>query len=574
MNKQKIVFIIAALIALTIASYKAFYLFKTRKSEETLEYTIAPKIDTAKPFFKVHLTFCSSQMEKLRFILPLSFHGQTQLYGQISDLQILANKKTVFQKKKITQDMLENNHLLVPIDSNKKQMVSVKYRFVPRAIWHKGIPKIDSRYFRFIGRTLFIFPDTDLTKKINVKLRWKNIPASWNVINSHGVNQTTQRIEIPARQFITKECMYAGGDFEIHKKLIQGKPLYIGIRGSWRSPQNDLTKKDFIDLTEKIVHEERSFWNDFNYPYFFVLLIPSESETSFWGTGLYNGFCLTWKNRVFNREATAFILAHELFHNWVGSNGKIKMGQAEYYWFSEGFTDYYAALILLRIGIISFENYVKRYNNVLFNYFTSPARNYPSKKAIELRHTSWRIEKLPHYQGNIIAQEWNTNIKAKSNGKYSLDNIMLDLKNAARGADLALSFNSLLEQVSKKYLKKEVLADIKKYIIDGQTIQPTTNALGPCCSLEIKKMKEFDEGCKLGLSIQKGKIIGVKKDGPAYKAGLRDGQIILKWDTVVPPQKNSLIKLKIKDLDGSIKTVRYYPKGKREFDVPQYVVKQ
>ena len=38
------------------------------------------------------------------------------------------------------------------------------------------------------------------------------------------------------------------------------------------------------------------------------------------------------------------------------------------YWFSEGFTDYYASLLLLRAGLISLEDHVAGYNSLIKEY--------------------------------------------------------------------------------------------------------------------------------------------------------------------------------------------------------------
>ena len=52
-----------------------------------------------------------------------------------------------------------------------------------------------------------------------------------------------------------------------------------------------------------------------------------------------------------------YVLAHELFHEWNAD--QMRAGDTPLLWFSEGFTDYYARLLLLRSGLISLDDYAR-----------------------------------------------------------------------------------------------------------------------------------------------------------------------------------------------------------------------
>ncbi|MCJ7617326.1 MAG: hypothetical protein MUO43_12405 [Desulfobacterales bacterium] len=65
-----------------------------------------------------------------------------------------------------------------------------------------------------------------------------------------------------------------------------------------------------------------------------------------------------------------YLFAHELFHTWnTGKLGVRQNPEQLIYWFSEGFTGYYARLLLLRAGLITIEEYVSDYNDKLIRYY-------------------------------------------------------------------------------------------------------------------------------------------------------------------------------------------------------------
>ena len=52
-----------------------------------------------------------------------------------------------------------------------------------------------------------------------------------------------------------------------------------------------------------------------------------------------------------------------------------------HYWFSEGFTDYYARALMVRAGVISTTEFVAQWNEMLAAYAGSPARTMSGKQA-------------------------------------------------------------------------------------------------------------------------------------------------------------------------------------------------
>src|SRR6185503_10606480 len=78
------------------------------------------------------------------------------------------------------------------------------------------------------------------------------------------------------------------------------------------------------------------------------------------------------------------------------------------YWFTEGVTDYYAAITLWRAGLWSFDRVLDNFNTVARKYFGSPVRNYTADRMVEQRKANGSAERLPYLQGHLLASRWNT----------------------------------------------------------------------------------------------------------------------------------------------------------------------
>lgn len=76
----------------------------------------------------------------------------------------------------------------------------------------------------------------------------------------------------------------------------------------------------------------------------------------------------------------------------------------------------------------------------------------------------------------------------------------------------------------------------------------------------------YDLGFDADASKTAGKITGVEADGPAFSAGLRDGQA-LKHVSISRNQPDRIAEITIQT-DGGPQTIKYYPRGK--MTVPQY----
>lgn len=267
--------------------------------------------------------------------------------------------------------------------------------------------------------------------------------------------------------------MYVAGDFRISEHSSNQMSMYTAIRGNWLPD----VEQQLRNVITKIIDSERQFWNDFSDSFYLVTVIPWHNH-GYGGTGLTNSFCMFMNEKQIINPGVIWTISHETFHHWFG--GKISVDDT-IKWLHEGFADYYGMQIPLRSGLISFQEYIDLYNNILNSYYVSRAKNMPNNKICDKFWCDYEVQKLPYQRGNLLAHNWNTQIQKATNNTASLDNAMRDIfKKAQEKQKLTVS---LFESIMHSYHITSIKDDIKEYIIDGQTIEPDKEAFGNQCDL-------------------------------------------------------------------------------------------
>lgn len=505
----------------------------------------------------VNLYFKGEEDGISRLKLPFEWDRQARLYNQIKNL----HSESVDTSIKET-----NEPQLKIVEYKPRQTVHLQYEVVQdwagdkiqNGFFNRAVLQKD--YFYLIGDTFLVHPDWQPTKRVSIELRWKNFPRKWSLANSFGADETRQTINGSLND-ITKG-IYLGGDFRVKSFPVRGKSVYTAIRGLW-----NFSDEEFQSLVRRIMDVERTFWNDNDFPYYLVVLFPID-DTDTGGEARTNAFSLYFPQDTKSVFDFKFSLAHELFHLW----NPIRLGgikDEKLYWFSEGFTDYYASLLLLRAGLVSLDEYVGGINELLKLYYTSPARNLTDEQILIARQTNYDAERQPYQRGNLLAYNWNTLIKARSGNKYSLDDVMRSLFKTSRQKGFVLS-EKYIDDALRLFLKKGVLSDIEKYIENGDSIAPLQVILGDCFEREVLEIAPFDAGFDIEATLNGRVFKGVRDDSNAYQSGIRNGQ---KWIGGGMERDPKVLAEFIVEESGIQKTIKYYPAGNNKTRVPQYKYK-
>jgi predicted metalloprotease with PDZ domain len=216
-------------------------------------------------------------------------------------------------------------------------------------------------------------------------------------------------------------------------------------------------------------------------------------------------------------------------------------------WFSEGFTQYYGYLLSYRARLLTLPAYIERINGYLRDYSNSTD---------------------PDIRGPVIALWLDGEIRRESHGQRCLDNVMFDMLG---GVDTQLTKARIL-QIAGRYLAPKARRTLAQAVEPGARMPvPDDGALGRCAHLSMKQVSVFDLGFDFKTSMIAHRVSGVIEGGPAFRAGLRDGQTLTGW-SVYNNQPEKMATFHIQT-DGGPEVIQYYPRRTIK-DVPQYDLDQ
>jgi predicted metalloprotease with PDZ domain len=401
-------------------------------------------------------------------------------------------------------------------------------------------------YFLHRANNRWPIPDGPAGRQVRCEVRWIGLPADWRLVTSFGIDRRVERFETTLGRL--RKAVFAAGDFRIARSK---RGMVLVTRGSWK-----LSDAEFLTLMDRIAEPHTALWRDRGVGGHRVFLLPSSKNWG--GEGRTKGLVVEGSPDTFEQAAFARLLSHELFHEW--NPRRLHSADDEtLYWFTEGFTDYYAVASVWRSGLWSFEQVLEYSNEVARLYYTSPMRNLTPDRMVALRQSNTEANELPYRQGFLLAAHWNGNGSGKS-----LD---LAMRNLMKDNGEPLS-NSRITRALRSIGIEKAEEEVQQFVVEGRTISLRPNLWGACAAETRKEFARFDMGFDVKES-EKSKIIhGVKQDSNAWRAGVRDGQ---KWTPrdVVWGDASYLAGIDIEDEQGK-RRIQYYPASATTFSVPQY----
>ncbi|MES2557950.1 MAG: M1 family aminopeptidase [Bacteroidota bacterium] len=355
-------------------------------------------------------------------------------------------------------------------------------------------PRLQPTFFHVLGQSLFAMPETvfesgEEDPEMEATIDWIGFPKEFVIHNMLGSQEMHQSFKGKLwTEFYN--TLFVGGDYRIRSFEHHTKKVYFAIRGSWTTYKDD----QLLALFQRTLITQRDFWNDQDFDYYTVIMTPTLSSTdsssypgqSVNGSRIHNGFMIQSTNNPFNDPGTIkYIFNHEMMHDWIG--GKITMAHEELnYWFSEGFTDYYAYKNQLRNGAMTATEWISKFNeDVLKAHYENPERNQPNYRIKDDFWANYNIEKLPYRRGALFAFWLDQQLLVSSNGKTSLDDFMRTLlvhcaENEALFTD-ELFLHLLKEQTGEDwsyFFQKHLISGIdfdwsKLTVVNGIVIRET-----------------------------------------------------------------------------------------------------
>lgn len=500
------------LIALSLLSL-TFVNEANANTRRVINYHIEPLMNgNDLTSIEIVISFEANNNGKTILTLPSEWGGGVRLYENIKNIRVIG-ANSIAEIKPETRI----------IYSRAKAHIVVRYRIDVNRARGEEIP-IESTFsnpvlapdwFFIAGPTFIATLEGRNSDKISFS--W-NLPHLWN-----GATNLESTNLVGADFDATQSIFIAGRDVQIAKMKVPYGDLRIAWRGKF-----GFTSQEFNRAAHDIIASEQMFWAE-GQRHFLVALAPLEARddwSSIRGSGLGNSFPIvtTPNNSV---KQLKVILAHEYFHSWnpmlLGGFDE-SSAETSQYWFSEGFTDFYGRKMAYESGTIDAAEFVSQWNTALAEYAASPYRSAPNSVVVNEQFWNDRdVRKLPYQRGAMFAALLNAKWRSE---RKSLDGLMRILRSQTKlDKKLHLKSPPLEQRLSRaaKSYGVDFGELIKQYMINGKYIILPDDTFALEFKIVTENVSTIDYGYDVAKSRAAGYFVGVKPNGNAFAAGLRDG---------------------------------------------------
>jgi hypothetical protein len=226
-------------------------------------------------------------------------------------------------------------------------------------------------------------------------------------------------------------------------------------------------------------------------------------------------------------------MAQQLTRRWIGDAVRFSAPpghEAELGWFNDGVARYVATVLLARLGLLSPNDWRDATAGELSVLATSPYASQGNAALSALASKDPVARATMTARGALYAMRESAVIEARSKGERRLENVLINLlKQARNGKDTAttpLPPSAWIDTLSKD--DPDAAKSFDAIVTQGGAVALPNEALGPCFRAGVGEYVAFDSGFDLETTRidRDGRVTGVRSDGPAAKAGLRNGDVL------------------------------------------------
>jgi predicted metalloprotease with PDZ domain len=542
---------------LALIAAAAFLLPAAKAPEKkTIHYKVTPLAPGGfGNALRVEMRFAGDADGETTLHLPGEWAGSTQLWRHITDLEIRGGTR------------LSGFYNAPVIHHRPGAPIRVNYDVVsawfeePGFDYEKARPMIRSNLFFFHGEGVFAAPGD--RQAANARFRWGNIPKGWKVASDldhlKGKKSTVANL--------INSVAIGGRGLTVVERRIGRAALRVAVAGKWAFQPEELA-----DVVEKVVNAENRFWGDEATPFLVAMAPLGEvaNGLSYTGTGRADAFSIASTSAFALKDATRF-LGHEYMHSWVPIElGNMPDDEAVDYWFSEGFNDYLSSKVLLRAGLWTLEQWAADKNETLLRYGTSPAKTIAAAEVPARFWSDQAVQQVSYDRGHLLAALLDGEIAERSAGKQALEDVLRAQRKAAKGSS-ALA-RDLFQAAMLDITGIDAAQSIERYARAGEPIVLPETLLGACGTVVAETRRAFDRGFDAQATrVADSVIASVDPAGPAYAAGMRNGQRLVRREAGTIGDASVTLSYRVTE-GREEKVISYLPGGKAEHQVQRLVL--
>lgn len=297
-------------------------------------------------------------------------------------------------------------------------LLTIRYRVTdpdpspPGPNFEKALPWIERDWLTLHGEGMIVIPTGGENRP--ARFLWGAVPKGWRVAS----DLDTPPPGLTANQ-VAQGIFVGGRDLRLRERRVAGMKLRFALLGQW-----GFTDDALVDHTQKVIATENAMLSAPAIPFLVTLsplTNPTGKRTSYGGTGRTGGFALTGTpNLPF--KALPRLLGHEYAHRWFNGPGA---DDANRYWLTEGFNDWFSATAMLRTGDWDAARWARELNAVLKRHATSPALALSPQQRFERFWTDDAAQQFPYDEGQLTATILDAQLRAS--GKPGLLPIIAEI---------------------------------------------------------------------------------------------------------------------------------------------------
>lgn len=535
-------------LAVTLAALLAGQAFAQNTAKpEALTYVLSP--DFGRGRLKVELTWSTQGRTSSALSVAPRF-------ARIDDVSALLKNVRIDGARSVRR-----NGALWLLEHAKNAELRASYEVAPGRSrfddWEEQhLPLTTPEFFHGVGSAFLLTPNSHpgTPATFETALRWV-LPAGWKGVSSWGGVTRSAGAQISPGDL--RQSVYFAGKLETRTVKDDGLVVSVAM-----APGFDFSIDEFADFTTKIVKAETKFLREPAFPPFVVTAMPAgppirDGESRVAGSGLYQSFALYMAPKSTLTDGVQGLFAHELFHQWNGRLLPAAEPERLVYWFTEGFTEYYALRILFESGIWDAPTYARWINRHLREYAANPAIN-ATNGEIDARYWTDRdtVGQVAYQRGVILGLRWHA-LAQKQGQRSGVDAWFFGLLEAARRGAVALT-NDKLRQTGVVTFGDWFGAEFDRYVRNAQTIDLPPDILAPALKGRVEKITAYDLGFDRSRSLSEKRISGLRKGSAAAAAGLREGDELVAWTITGDPDTPTRVEVR---RDGRTVKIEYFARG-------------
>ncbi len=312
---------------------------------------------------------------------------------------------------------------------------------------------------------------------------------------------------------------------------------------------------DLAQRIEKLYGSMSAFFGDTSSSY--RVFARSNPYLGTGGTSLAHSFMFGYHAPAKpTADSLQLLIAHEMAHTWPAMQGE----HGDTAWYSEGTAEYYSLALSWRAQAITLDKVLRTLNERADAYYTNPYRGLSNPQAAEKFWTDPVAQTVPYGRGWLYLVQTDAEIRAASQGKRSLDDVVRELYRRET-AKQPYGIPQWLELVSREIGPAKAKAGYD-HMASGGLMTPPAEAFAPCLTAVSHPAQPFELGFARSSLNDERVVKDLVAGSAADKAGVRNGDVIVEVNDVNKVRSDETMTISLTLRRGETRqTVSYLPRG-------------